>query len=250
MSTVARFGALVVVLTIACGPASETGGDGGASDHPRRDGGGAHERDAGSDHTLGGTCGPTDQTWRDVAPFGLGEGAGFDEGPFPAMVASVNSSSVVLDIDGRERRFDWPAAGLESLSVGMEVELSYGPHWSRLVAPDVTLHAVYVNGRAPPLEPFGAPIEVAGAPALWLVAECTMVDEWNFCGEDLVTRYVLDTGEERLHGGEDASGPGYAVHFRGATRYPGGEFPDGCISEPWDQLSFGVRVDRKGEPGP
>ena len=245
MRLTTRLGTLACALTlIACGGTSHTH-DGGSTEV---DGGPidaeAHPRDSGVDGSvLEGTC-PDDVTWPSGLPFGAGEIT--EEGT--ATVTGVDASGVDLVIGGVTRRFEWAGSGLDTLSAGMEVELSGGPHWSRLTAPEVTLHAWHAVGIGVPRPALfdGTPIEVEGAPPATLAADCSFL--WDECGgEDLITSYALDVGDIRLREGESTFGAGYAIHFAGAAGYLGNHGAGTCIGEPSYQASLGVRVDRAAE---
>lgn len=255
MTLAARLGSLSCALAlIACGGSHGPGGDLDAGEG--LDGGLPHDGGAAIDAgtapdggPLEGTC-TGEERWPAGAHFGAAELSGVGEGPWVATISAVGPAGIDLMVEGRLERFGWPAGGLDGLSAGMQVELSSALHRSSLVAPTFALHAVHAaHVGTPPHEVFATPIEVEGAPAMSLMADCTFPYPDAPCGDELATAYTLEVDGVPLRAGQSASGPGYAIHFGGAATYPGhhGAGTDSCIVEAAFAASLGVRVDRAEE---
>jgi hypothetical protein len=253
MNLAARLGTLACALALtACGGASHTD-DGGSEDV---DGGAVHDGGADEDAATSSDGGLVEGTCTGEAAWPRGhlgtlELLGLGEGPWTATVTAVDATGVDLEVDGSARRFTWPGEDLDSLSPGMEIELSQEPHssgaysWTRLVTPDGTLHALHAAGFLVAHDLVEMPITVEGAPPATLSPECTFVDDINLCDPMPVVLYALDVGDVRLREDESVSGPGYAIHYGGAA-YFAGDPPNRC--EAAFVASLGVRIDRVVEP--
>lgn len=233
----ARLGTLLCALSLlACSESHRSVEDAGVEDARAGEDSGTIEP---------GTCSAEQRAGAtlDLPRVGLDGAAG--SGPWSATISNVAADGVDLVLaDGTAARFRWTGTSLAGLSAGMSATLRRDPWWTVLEAGGVRLHAMSAMAFTG-YDLVGAPIAIAGAPALTLVEACAFREGEGACDQPAapVTIYALDVGgAARLGRGEQASGPGYEVSFGGAVQLPGYGSPS-CVLEAAFGASIALRVD-------